>query len=230
MCPVNAVTWLGKCQSLLSNKFMLQHEYVSNSSLKKRKMAEGDFMRGNRAAWTSNHRNHTENAVPGDKFPSHINLDGLSRFAPPSSRLFQREMILAGYSSTWSRDEAECGLYTLIKAAPVEAGAPKHLPFMWKNCYNSVLFRGPIASVWVIRGVQSAKTFVIIQWTSRTGFATMNVFKKEPCASTQHLWLYSQPAARFGAAVGLGSGRFWGYFRLFPILKLKPGWENQTKI
>lgn len=30
------------------------------------------------------------------------------------------------------------------------------------------------------------------------------------------LWVYSQPAARFGAGVGLGSGRFWDVSDCFP--------------
>lgn len=119
---------------------------------------------------------HRDN-VPGDKFPSHINLDGLYRFAAPSSRLFSRRWSWLIIHNSEQRWDWTCIIY--IKKEPPVSFKPWNTCLLCGKTATAVFYSGsPIASVWVIRGVKSAKTFVIIQWTSRTGFATMSGFKK----------------------------------------------------
>lgn len=136
-------------------------------------------------------------------------------FAAPSSRLFSRRWSSLIIHNSEQRWDWTCIIY-IKKETPVSF-KPWNTCLLCGKTATAVFYSGsPIASVWVIRGVKSAKTFVIIQWTSRTGFATMSGFKKGPCAYTQLTLGLLTACCKVWVGKGLSSGRFGDISGDFP--------------
>lgn len=109
-----------------------------------------------------------------------------------------------------------------LKMNPCRSGIPETLACYVKKLLQQCFILGaqlPLCES--SEELKSAKTFVIIQWSSRTSFSTMPVFRKARSPTHGAPWLYPQSAAGFDVGAHLASREIWGCFRLFSMLRLK---------